>query len=235
MRYIIITAFIITISTTAFAEYNRSDWKHWIDIDRDCQNTRHELLLAQSLDPVIFKNERECIVLTGRWHGPYIDKYFTEASDLDVDHVIPLKWANDHGGSQWIPKIKEEFANDIENLLLVDDSENQSKGAKGPAFWVPKNNKYFCEYISKWSDLIGKYRLTPNASDKNFIEAGLVTCELKNTRSPQIVKNVTAKTKPEPRPKSISFKCKNTLTGTHCSNVPFSCIEDGFLICPGYN
>jgi hypothetical protein len=45
--------------------YNRNDWKHWIDSDKDCQNTRHELLISTSTIPVEFKSDEQCNVLSG--------------------------------------------------------------------------------------------------------------------------------------------------------------------------
>jgi len=84
-------------------------------------------------------------------------KQLTRASDLDVDHVIPLKWAHDHGGGAWSAAKKEIFANDAINLLVVDDGLNQKKGAKGPDEWLPPNRAFRCEYLFIWEQVLEKY------------------------------------------------------------------------------
>jgi hypothetical protein len=40
--------------------YNRSHWPHWLDDDKDCQNTRHEILIQTSTKPVEFMTDNEC-------------------------------------------------------------------------------------------------------------------------------------------------------------------------------
>jgi len=51
---------------TTIPDYDRSQWNHWIDPDQDCQNTRHELLLRESLEPVTFRTASQCRVITGK-------------------------------------------------------------------------------------------------------------------------------------------------------------------------
>ena len=150
--------------------YDRDDWKHWEDFDKDCQNTRHELLIASSEVPVTFTSSTGCTVSTGQWLDPYTGGTYTLASDLDIDHVIPLNYAHLHGGAIWSPFVKKLFANDPENLLAVDDGENQSKSAKGPSEWMPPDVKYHCEYVRKWNFLVNKYELLLNAEDVALIK-----------------------------------------------------------------
>ncbi len=130
VRILILLLLSPSLFATAVPDYNRSQWKHWIDSDNDCQNTRHEILLRESLEPVTFSATSQCRVLTGKWYGQYLGVFFTESSDLDLDHIIPLKWAHDHGGWRWGADDKQRFANDYQSLILVDDGRNQSKGAR---------------------------------------------------------------------------------------------------------
>jgi hypothetical protein len=36
-------------------------------------------------------------VVGGLWFGPFLGRFFTESSDLDLDHAIRLEWADVHG------------------------------------------------------------------------------------------------------------------------------------------
>ncbi|WP_020411235.1 MULTISPECIES: hypothetical protein [Microbulbifer] len=39
------------------------------------------------------------MVDTGLWLDPYTGNFYTLASDLDVEHIVPLSWAHEHGGA----------------------------------------------------------------------------------------------------------------------------------------
>lgn len=149
--------------------YNRSDWPHWLDIDGDCQNTRHELLFSQSLTEVTFKEKDDCIVMIGTWYGKYSGEVFYNAKDIDLDHVVPLAFAHSHGGDSWSRDKKQTFANDIDNLLLVSASLNRQKGAKGPDDWLPPNHLYRCEYIAHFNAVMTKYVLKYIPSEQRII------------------------------------------------------------------
>jgi hypothetical protein len=83
-----------------------------VDDDRDCQNTRHEILIQTSIKAVEFKTDNECDVLAGEWYDPYSDETFTISKDLDLDHIVPLKFAHGHGADKWSRERKKQFAND---------------------------------------------------------------------------------------------------------------------------
>lgn len=147
-------------------QYSRDDWKHWSDFDNDCMNTRHEILLSQAVGEVHLSPDG-CYVSSGAWLDPFTGATLHRASDLDVDHIIPLKWAHDHGGAAWSAAKKERFANDPLNLLAVDDGQNQSKGAQGPSEWLPPNQVYRCTYLLQWQQVLEQYpslRMTPSES-----------------------------------------------------------------------
>ena len=137
--------------------YNREDWNHWIDADGDCQNTRAEILIRDSQQPVRFKSSKQCKVAAGSWVLPYTGGTVTNARQIDIDHIIPLKWAHGHGGDRWTSAQKQAFANDPENLLATHSSANRSKGAKGPDDWMPAVNH--CQYAKRWKYLLDKYQL----------------------------------------------------------------------------
>lgn len=129
--------------------YNRSSFRHWIDENRNCLNTRHELLKSKSTGPVVM-DESGCRVIHGRWNDPYTGEIFLDSKFVDVDHLVPLRWAWDRGASTWDVSTRERFANDERNLFIVAASANRSKGAKGPDEWLPSNLSFQCQYVTRF-------------------------------------------------------------------------------------
>ena len=158
------------------SDYDRADWPHWIDDDSDCQNTRHEMLISTSNIPVMFKTDRGCQVAVGEWYDPYSGDVFSDSGALDLDHIVPLKFAHGHGGDKWPRDKRQAFANDSENLLLVKASLNRQKGAKGLDEWLPPNHAYRCEYIERFMDVIDKYGLLLIPSEKRVINRMQKAC-----------------------------------------------------------
>lgn len=137
-------------STQAPTEYDRKLYKHWIDADGDCQDTRQEILIRDSQVPVTYEDEKECRVATGQWTGPYTGTIITDPSQVDVDHVVALQDAHVSGAWQWSDEQRQAFANNEGQLLATSQFGNRSKGSKGPDEWLPPLESYRCEYIEKW-------------------------------------------------------------------------------------
>ena len=147
------------VNNKGIKRYNRKDWKHWIDEDRDCQNTRAEVLISQSDVSAEFATSRECRVVKGYWVGGLTGIVLSDASDVDIDHIIPLSYAHRHGGFSWTPSKKEQFANDPLNLIPAYDYENRRKSDKGPSEYLPSDKTLACAYLERWQAIAKKYDL----------------------------------------------------------------------------
>lgn len=130
------------------ADYKRSSFRHWIDADRDCQDTRAEVLIAQAYGEVGLSPDG-CRVVEGRWVDPYSGELFLSPSALDIDHVVPLRHAWEHGADQWSRDKREAYANWQAGLLAVSASLNRQKGQRGPTEWLPPGMDR-CDYVERW-------------------------------------------------------------------------------------
>jgi len=142
------------------AGYQRSEFgSGWADEDGNCRDSRQEALVAQSTGPVRFKGQgAECQVSAGRWISPFTGNVIHDPSAIDIDHVVPLKWAWNRGASNWSREQRIRFANDPVNLLSVEASLNRQKGAKGPDEWLPPAGQ--CQYIARFLRVTHSYGLT---------------------------------------------------------------------------
>jgi DNA uptake protein ComE-like DNA-binding protein len=159
--------------------YDRKDWRHWIDDDGDCQNTRHEVLLDESAAHVQFTDFKQCSVMTGLWIAKFTGASFTTARDLDVDHMVPLANAHRSGGWAWDDSTKKAYANDLSytnHLIAVSASANRSKGAKGPEDWRPPDRSYWCAYAVDWISIKVTWELTATNAEWGALIDMLATC-----------------------------------------------------------
>ena len=160
--------------------YDRDDWKHWVDEDKDCQNTRHEVLIEESLAKVAFKTDRKCQVATGEWFDPYTGETVTDATRLDIDHMIPLKNAHNSGGWAWDKGRKAAFAIEMgyaDHLIAVTASANRKKGARGPEAWKPTNKGYWCDYAIDWVQIKIDWDLSATKAEWGALQEMLETCD----------------------------------------------------------
>lgn len=151
--------------------YKRKLYPHWIDKDKDCQNTRSEILIKKNKGQLKFKKKKRCTVSWGKWYDHYSGKMFTKASDLDIDHIVPLKHAHTSGASKWSRKKRRRFANDPLNLIPVHNKLNRQKGSKGILRWKPPHKKFQCEYAKRWKAVKDKYELKSSGREIASVKA----------------------------------------------------------------
>ena len=161
-------------------EYDRSDWRHWIDEDGDCQDARQEVLIAESLEPVTFETDEKCRVETGQWWAPHLGHHLSNPGHIDVDHHVPLKNAHLSGAWAWSQEMKEAYANYLEDpahLVEISARHNRSKGAQGPEEWAPPDNALWCQYAVEWAEIKQRWSLTMTPVESEIVMDMIGTCK----------------------------------------------------------
>jgi hypothetical protein len=149
------------------SKYSRKHFgSGWADFDKDCQSARMETLISQSIGQIRFKSAKKCNVKSGKWISTFTGNTIFAASEIDIDHVVPLSWAWKHGADDWTKNKRVKFANDPANLLSVELSLNRQKGDKGLDEWLPPKNK--CQYISRFLRVYKTYDLQLTSSESAY-------------------------------------------------------------------
>jgi len=170
---------VVDNSSTYVQGYDRDEFGGWIDDDKDCQNTRAEILIDTSEESVVFRNLDNCLVAYGYWYDPYTDQIYTDASNLDIDHFVPLKNAYISGAYLWDEQRKKEYSNYTGyeyHLIPVFKSANREKSAYGPEVWLPENEDFHCGYINIWVEIKIYWNLTVNGKEYQKILEILESC-----------------------------------------------------------
>ncbi|TFK68898.1 hypothetical protein BDN72DRAFT_643926 [Pluteus cervinus] len=154
--------------------YDRDLFPTWITISGKC-NTRETVLIREGVDVV---TDSECRATSGQWVSPYDGVPTTLASDLDIDHLVPLKEAWVSGARSWTTAQRQAFANDVTRpqLVAVTDNLNSSKGDKDVAHWIPPLSSYVCTYVRAWVTVKYYYSLTVDTAEKDALTNYLANC-----------------------------------------------------------
>ncbi|KAK6352835.1 hypothetical protein TWF696_004835 [Orbilia brochopaga] len=154
--------------------YSRSKFPHWRIQHGEC-NTREEVLKRDGVNVV---TNAKCAATSGTWVCPYTNNTYTKSSDIDIDHMVPLKNAWISGASNWTTERRGDFANDLQHpqLWAVKDTVNQGKSDSSPDVWQPPLESFHCTYASAWVEVKSVWSLTVTEAEKASLEKMLSTC-----------------------------------------------------------
>ncbi|GAA4585863.1 HNH endonuclease family protein [Planotetraspora phitsanulokensis] len=165
----------LTVAAESHAStYDRSLFPHWITISGAC-DTRETVLKRDGTSVV---TNSSCAATSGRWYSPYDGATWTAASDVDIDHMVPLAEAWQSGAWNWTTSRRQAFANDLSRpqLWAVTDNVNQSKGDQDPATWKPSLTSFRCTYARAWVQVKYTYGLSVDSAEKSALSSMLSAC-----------------------------------------------------------
>lgn len=164
----------LTVATEDRTGYDRDLFPHWITQSGAC-NTRETVLKRDGSGVV---TDSSCAATSGSWYSVYDGATWTAASDLDIDHLVPLAEAWDSGADGWTTSRRQSFANDLTRpqLIAVTDNVNQAKGDQDPATWMPSRTAYRCTYVRAWVQVKYYYGLSVDSAEKSALTNYLSGC-----------------------------------------------------------
>jgi hypothetical protein len=159
---------------THTSTYKRDLFKTWDMVSGAC-DTRETVLKRDGRD---VRTSASCAAASGVWTSPYDGKTWTSASDVDIDHLVPLGNAWVSGAWAWSNDQRERFANDLQDpqLVAVTDNVNESKGDRSPDEWKPPLASFYCPYAEAWIRVKFVWQLSVTDAEKATLTSMLSTC-----------------------------------------------------------
>lgn len=165
----------LTVRTEgSMSGYSRDLFPHWSTVSGAC-NTRETVLDRDGTNVVV---NSSCYPTSGSWFSPYDGITETAASDIDIDHVVPLAEAWRSGAASWSTARREDFANSLDTpqLIAVTDNSNQSKSDSDPAAWRPTRTSFHCTYARMWIGTKHTWNLSLQSAERTALQTMLNTC-----------------------------------------------------------
>lgn len=113
----------------------------------------------------------------GTWVSPYDAQRITDASKVDIDHVVPLAEATRSGAAGWTAKQRNDFANSPANLIAVSQHTNRSKGDDDPSTWQPEQQSVLCGYAEQYIGVKYANHLAVDSAERTALITLLRNCK----------------------------------------------------------
>lgn len=198
--------------------YSRSKFKHWTT--KNGCDTRARVLKRDSKKRTT-KSGR-CTIRTGKWTSVYDGRIITQASKIDIDHMVPLAEAWRSGAKRWNSATRTAFANDTGykfSLRAVSASSNRSKSDRDPASWLPRK-AFQCTYAKQWVAVKYRWKLTVDNRERKALQRVIGSCKSKTISLPKrasIKTGSSSSSSPKPsRPSNVYYK---NCTAAHNAGV----------------
>ncbi|MEX5271147.1 HNH endonuclease family protein [Kocuria sabuli] len=149
----------------------------WKDADRDCQNTRAEVLLQETRAAATYTTTGRCTVKGGKWVTSWDGRTHTSATSVQIDHTVPVHEAWGSGARSWTQAKRVAFYNDLGDRRALNaqtSALNSSKGARGPEDWLPAKNR--CGYVGEWVAVKIRWGLKVDSREKSALTRLAASC-----------------------------------------------------------
>lgn len=164
----------LTVATsTQGSSYTSAKFGSWVDANHDGENTRTEVLKAESSTKATVKHGT---VTRGAWTSPYDGKTYISPFALDIDHLVPLKEAWTSGAYKWSAKQRAAYANDLSygpSLVAVSKQERRTKGDQDPTAYLPPKASNRCSYVRDYIAVKYRWNLAVDPAEKAALQNDL--------------------------------------------------------------
>ncbi len=155
------------------------DPAQWIAPDDGCLSVAERVLLARSSASVVFADQMECVVDTGRWTDRYRERTLSRAIDADVRPRIPFALVHAAGGWNWDRTTREAFVVDLAHpamheIVAADSVHNPDD--LGPDEWRPDGESMWCAYAVDWIAVSHRWSLGVSDAQRQALGDMLASC-----------------------------------------------------------
>src|SRR4051812_4553566 len=152
----------------------------WADVDGNGCDQRNDVLHRDLTAIGVRAGTHGCVVTSGTLADPYTGTTvrFTkaDAGEVPIDHVVPLAAAWTQGAAAWSEQQREDFANDLDNLIATTREQNPAKSDSTAEEWVPPDPAYGCSYATVVVTVKQEYTLSVTAAESGALRSLLATC-----------------------------------------------------------